>query len=67
MKTGLYIKLKNREEIGENIRNYIEIETKKREDKRMNKIEFLKEKKALNEEKTKNILKMKLKKWRKKQ
>lgn len=62
MKTGLYIKLKNREEIGEKIRDYIEIETKKREDKRMNKIEFMREKKALNEDKTKNYFENGIKK-----
>ena len=50
MKTRLDINLKNREEIDEGIRNYIEFETKKREDKRMNKVEYMRKQKALKEE-----------------
>ena len=41
MNTKLYRNLKNREEIGKRVRNYIKIETKKGEDKRMNKKEFI--------------------------
>lgn len=41
MNTKLYINFKNREEIGKRVRNYIEFETKKGEDKRMNKKEFI--------------------------
>ena len=41
MNIKLYRNLKNREEIGKRVRNYIEFETKKGEDKRMNKKEFI--------------------------
>lgn len=41
MNTKLYINLKNRREIDGGIRNYIEFETKRREEKRMNKKEFI--------------------------
>lgn len=42
MKKLLYIYLKNRGETDKRIRNYIKIETKKGEDKRMNKKQFIK-------------------------
>lgn len=51
MKKRLYIYLKNRGETDKRIRNYIEFETKKGEDKTMNKIEYMRKQKALKEEK----------------
>ncbi len=41
MNTKLYRNVKNREEKGKRVRNYIKIETKKGENKRMNKKEFI--------------------------
>lgn len=53
MKKRLYIYLKNREEIDKGIRNYIKFENKKGEDKRMNKVEYMKKQKELKEENAK--------------
>ena len=53
MKKRLYIYLKNREEIDKEIRNYIKFENKKGEDKRMNKVEYMKKQKELKEENAK--------------
>lgn len=66
MKTRLDINLKNREEIDEGIRNYIEFETKKREDKRMNKVEYMRKQKALKEEHAKKYFENEIKKMEEK-
>lgn len=62
MKKRLYIYLKNREEIDKGIRNYIKFENKKGEDKRMNKIEYMRKQKALKEEHAKKYFENKIKK-----
>lgn len=66
MNTKLYINLKNREEIGKRVRNYIKIETKKGEDKRMNKIDYMRKQKALKEETTKKYFEKEIKKMEEK-
>lgn len=62
MKERLYIYLKNREEIDKGIRNYIKFENKKGEDKRMNKIEYMRKQKALKEEHAKKYFENEIKK-----
>ena len=62
MKKRLYIYLKNRGETDKRIRNYIEFETKKGEDKTMNKIEYMRKQNALKEEHAKKYFENEIKK-----
>lgn len=66
MKTRLYINLKNREKIDQGIRNYIEFKTKKREKKRMNKVEYMRKRKGLKKENAKKYFKNENKKMEEK-
>jgi len=66
MNTRLYINLKNRGEIGAGVRNYIKFETKKGEDRRMNKIDYMRNQKALKEETAKKYFENEIKKMEEK-
>lgn len=66
MKTRLYINLRNREKRDQGIRNYIKFENKKGEDKRMNKVEYMKKQKGLKEENAKKYFKNENKKMEEK-